>query len=37
MADDCGTINAMNEWQGKLNYTEETGHSAALPTTDLHD
>jgi hypothetical protein len=32
--DDCGAVSGMNEWQGKLKYSEETYSSAALSTTD---
>jgi hypothetical protein len=32
--DECGAIREMNEWQGKLKYSEETYPSAALATTD---
>jgi hypothetical protein len=32
--DDCGAVSAMNEWQGKPKYPEETCPSAALSTTD---
>jgi hypothetical protein len=32
--DYCEEISGMNEWQGKLNYSEETCHRLALPTID---
>jgi hypothetical protein len=32
--DDCGAVGGMNEWQGKLEYWEETCPSAAPSTTD---
>jgi hypothetical protein len=32
--DGCGATGGMNEWQGKLKYSEETCPSAALPTTE---
>jgi hypothetical protein len=32
--DDWGSNSEINEWQGKLNYTEEACSSAAMTTTD---
>jgi hypothetical protein len=32
--DDCGAVSGMNEWQGKLKYSEKTCLSAVLSTTD---
>jgi hypothetical protein len=32
--DDCGTINGMNEWQGKPKYSEKICFRAALATID---
>jgi hypothetical protein len=32
--DDCGAVNGMNEWQGKLNYSEKTCPTAPVSTTD---
>jgi hypothetical protein len=31
--DDCGAVGGMNEWQGKLKYSEKTCPSAAVSTT----
>jgi hypothetical protein len=33
-AEKCGAISGMNEWQGKMKYSEETCPIAALSTTD---
>jgi hypothetical protein len=32
--DECGAISGMNDWQGKLKYSEKTCPSAALSTTN---
>jgi hypothetical protein len=32
--DDCGALSGINDWQGKLRYSEKTYHSASLSTTD---
>jgi hypothetical protein len=33
-SDDCGAISGLNEWQGKLKYSEETCLNVTLSTTD---
>jgi hypothetical protein len=32
--DGCGAMDGMNDWQGKLKYSEETCPNAALSTMD---